>query len=158
MRGFSLIELLVVLGIIAVIFAVSMPSFLNYRREQALDFAADEIVSALLTARTNSMGQEGDSSWGVIFQNSSRDYHSLFRLEGSNKVVTNTIYLRPGVRFYNLDDDGELEEEETKEISFEKIVGAAIPPQNSSVRISLKDDLSRLKTVSINSNGLITKQ
>ena len=89
------------------------------------------------------MGQEGDSSWGVIFQNSSRDYHSLFRLEGSNKVVTNTVYLRPGVRFYNLDDDGELEEEETKEISFEKIVGAAIPTQNSSVRISFRSICSR---------------
>lgn len=54
-EGFTLLELIVILGIIGTILAIATPSFMEWRRNLQYKEAAGGIVSALRTARSNAI-------------------------------------------------------------------------------------------------------
>lgn len=56
-RGFSLVELLVVITIMAIVSAVGITGYVSYSRTQTLKSAADDVASLLLTARSNAVSQ-----------------------------------------------------------------------------------------------------
>lgn len=58
MRGFTLLELLVVLTIMATITAVAAPSFLSNNEEQRLIAASQEVINAVRFARSESIRKE----------------------------------------------------------------------------------------------------
>jgi type IV fimbrial biogenesis protein FimT len=74
-RGLTLVELLIVIGIIAILVAVSVPSFLDFRNRSALKSAANEVQNVVDSARfeaimrdrpvTVSFATSGDSVWCV---------------------------------------------------------------------------------------------
>ena len=53
--GFSLIELLIVISVMAILLAMATPSFIDWRRNLQYKEAAEGIVSALRTARNNAI-------------------------------------------------------------------------------------------------------
>ncbi len=66
--AFSLVEVLLVLGVIAAMSAFALPAYRAYQIRSDLDNAAQEIVQSLGRARTLSMAGKGDSVWGVLTQ------------------------------------------------------------------------------------------
>ena len=54
-RGFSLIELLIVIGIIGIIVATSIPSYVRYAEQTRLKAAAREVIGLLSLARQAAM-------------------------------------------------------------------------------------------------------
>lgn len=64
-KGFSMLELLIVIAMAAVVFAFSAPFALNLYRGQLVAETQSNIVSALLNARHNATLQKNDSAWGV---------------------------------------------------------------------------------------------
>jgi prepilin-type N-terminal cleavage/methylation domain-containing protein len=54
-RGFSLVELAVVVTIIGIMFAIGVPSYLNYRRTQELRGASSNIASQIRLARATAI-------------------------------------------------------------------------------------------------------
>src|SRR3989339_267369 len=65
MRGFTLIEVLLVIGIAAVVFTFSAPFALNFYRTQMVEDTSSNVIDALQRARHNSVLQKNDSAFGV---------------------------------------------------------------------------------------------
>lgn len=59
-HGFSLVELLVVMGIVAIISSIAVPSFLTYLQTTRLTNAAQNLYYALQTARTEAIKQNAN--------------------------------------------------------------------------------------------------
>jgi len=56
-RGFSLIEMLVVIGIIGIVAAIAIPNFASWRERQAVNSAANSLLSHMKQARAVAMAE-----------------------------------------------------------------------------------------------------
>jgi prepilin-type N-terminal cleavage/methylation domain-containing protein len=68
-RGFSLVEVLIAVGIMAVIAAVALPSFFQGHNQADLNGTSSQIVSTLRTAQSQAVSQVKGAAWGVHFSN-----------------------------------------------------------------------------------------
>jgi len=74
-RGFSLIELAVVVTIMGITFAIGVPSYLTYRRSQELKGAAQNIASQIRLARATAI-MTGRTQRFHLYENfNGYDYH-----------------------------------------------------------------------------------
>jgi prepilin-type N-terminal cleavage/methylation domain-containing protein len=64
-RGFSLVELLVVVGVIAIMAAVSLPMISGYLRHYKIRGGAQEVAAEIQSARGKAIGK--NVNWGVVF-------------------------------------------------------------------------------------------
>ena len=66
-NGFTLIEILIVVGILGLLIAGAVPGFQYFQRQRDLGSSADGIMSALRLARSKTLASQNDSPWGVYF-------------------------------------------------------------------------------------------
>ncbi len=85
--GFTMIEILLVVGIAAGVFALSAPYSLNFYRTQMLEDTVSNVVNALQRARHNAVLQKNDSNFGVYMDNSTHAY-TLFQGDSYTEKVT----------------------------------------------------------------------
>lgn len=64
-KGFSLIEVIMVIAIVAIIGSSFISISINFLTSNNLTNITDELVSALRTSQTNSIYGKGGSNWGV---------------------------------------------------------------------------------------------
>ncbi|PJA41746.1 hypothetical protein CO177_00785, partial [Candidatus Wolfebacteria bacterium CG_4_9_14_3_um_filter_37_9] len=69
-KAFTLIELLITIGIIAVVSTVAFLNLFSYRGNQDLDLTSREIAIILRNAQDRSISQESSSRYGIHFENS----------------------------------------------------------------------------------------
>jgi len=74
-RGFSLVELAVVVTIMGIMFAVGVPSYLTYRRSQELKGAAQNIASQIRLARATAIMTGRTQRFHLYFNFNGYDYH-----------------------------------------------------------------------------------
>lgn len=72
-RGFTLVELLVVMGIIAIMAAVSLPNITGYLRSSKIRTAQDQVFTAIQKARGRAITL--NTQWGVSFVMESRNVY-----------------------------------------------------------------------------------
>lgn len=119
-RGFTLIEILLVLSILGIIFSILLFTFFNLLNYRTLERDAIEVRAYLEEARMYTLGSKNDSSHGVYFDSESvtifrgdswsereeelRRYRfegltsvSLVGLGGENEVVFQRIFGEPSV-------------------------------------------------------------
>jgi Tfp pilus assembly protein FimT len=138
--GFSLVEILVIISIIAIFATISTTVYTSLRSKNSLEIATNDIVGAMRLAKTYSEQVNSDSKWGVyitseeltIFSGTSyasRDTNKdkLLKLPGSVSVSGMT------------------------EVVFEKSSGITNTTGNISV-----NGIDGVKNISINEKGTIT--
>ncbi len=151
MKAFTLIELLIVIGITAIISVVAFMNLFGYRGAQDLDLAVREIVMSLRNAQDRSISQESGNRFGVHFENpaGADDFYDLF---SGTTYATGTIIaksaLRPTVQFS--DPASGI----SKDVLFSPVSG--LPSVSTTIIISLKRDASVSKTIIVNTNGNIS--
>lgn len=66
-KGFSLVELLLALSIVAIVAVVGVTSLSNFNTEKALSLEAGKVVSLLVKARSLTLSAKGGDVYGVHF-------------------------------------------------------------------------------------------
>lgn len=64
-RGVTFLEITIAVGILGILLAVIMPSFLSFRRNSILNTETQEIVTIINKARLSAMSSKGDIKYGV---------------------------------------------------------------------------------------------
>src|SRR3989344_9266077 len=70
MKGFTLIEILVVITIAVILFAIVVSGFSGLRQSSDLTLAVDDSISFLQDARAKTLSSENNSVYGVHFETS----------------------------------------------------------------------------------------
>ena len=66
-RSFTLVELLVIIGILIILVAIATPNLRFFQRESDLANSAEEIINILRLAQNKTLASERDNQWGVFF-------------------------------------------------------------------------------------------
>jgi len=75
-RAFTLIEILLVVGILAILITITLPLSLDFYKSQQLDTNTQGIIQTLRRAQLKAMAIEDDSKFGVYLTN---DSYILFK-------------------------------------------------------------------------------
>ena len=67
-RGITTLEILIVLAVLAGMFAIVIPQFSKIRENQVLKNAVSEVISSLNKAQSQTLASLNSSSYGVHFQ------------------------------------------------------------------------------------------
>ena len=102
-RGFTLLEVLIVIAILGTIVAVTAGMYLNFSKDTELEAAAKDIIYDLKTTRSRAMTGDGDLKWGINFVNDTDDYYEIFSTptdyNSASMSVDTTKYLQNNITF-----------------------------------------------------------
>src|SRR3989344_4820059 len=103
-RGVSLVETLVVIGILAIMAALTFETYVSVDVNKALDTDAERIVAELSHARSLTIGSKNSTPWGVHIASTSV---TLFAgdtyVEGENGNVVSSLHPKVEVSSISLD-------------------------------------------------------
>jgi len=144
MRGFSIIELLVVISIFALIVGFAVVGFQNYARYQEFEYSATETAALIEQARVDSRSAIGNVSHGVFIQPSSITVFAGNVYDSMD--VTNQITTFNNVRFeHSLSDAGDV-------VIFSQLKG--LPSATGTISI-IDDSLPATTTLSVTLSGIV---
>jgi len=150
-KGFSLIEILVVLGILAILGLISVSFFVFLQKESRLSNVSEEIISVLKVAQSKTLSSQEDSQYGVYF-NTAVSPHQYILFKGSSYPSRDTafdeIHLVPDItEFFQINTGG------NNEIVFDRLTGSTENSGNISLRLA--EDVSQTKIIYITNSGAI---
>jgi prepilin-type N-terminal cleavage/methylation domain-containing protein len=149
--GFTLIESLVVIGVLTILVSMAVVAFYLFQKESDLNNSAEKIINIIRTAQNKTLASEGASQYGVYFEDTaSPQQYTLFKgnsFAARNASFDQTHKLSESIEIYGINLSG------GKEIVFERVTGATEQPGNVSLR--LKTDLTKNKTIYIEELGQV---
>lgn len=138
-RGFTILELLLVIASIAVIAGFSLPLWRNLQIKNDLDISVITIAQSLRRAQILSQAVDADIGWGLRVQSG-----SITLFQGNTYATRNT----------NFDETFTLQSTITpsglSEIDYVKFTG--LPGTTGTITLTTE---SNSKTITINSKGMI---
>jgi len=140
-RGFTLIEILVVIGIFAIIFSFSLFVSFDFYRSYALRTEKNAIISILQKARSQSLNNIDQAKHGVHFSANPLQY-VIFEGNAYNPIDTNNVIVNPS---YGVSVAGT-----PFDVQFEQLSGAS-----ADKTITVSDGIKSYD-VTINSEGRIS--
>lgn len=146
-QGFSLIEILLVMAVMAIITAFASGYYRDYVKNVEFDLVSKNIISDLKSTQSKAMAGEDDLKWGVRFINSINDYYEIFSTPTNYgdplRTTKMTNYLSGTIVFSNPIEGG------TTDVIFDKIRGTSV---NSAITIIFEGSSD---TITVNSLGNI---
>ncbi|MBU1164648.1 prepilin-type N-terminal cleavage/methylation domain-containing protein [Patescibacteria group bacterium] len=89
MRGFTLIELIIVVAIIMLLGALSVPFFQSFQVSSGLYTFTDEVSRIVRYAQVSAINGQNNDDWGVYFNESNKEY-TIYK--GSNYALRDTNF------------------------------------------------------------------
>jgi prepilin-type N-terminal cleavage/methylation domain-containing protein len=146
-NGFTLLELVLVMGILAVLTTVGFGYYRNFARSIELESTSATLTSDLKTAQAKSMSGTDNRKWGIHAVNGPSDYYELFSTPSNYAdplaSVSETTFLPGGITFASPGEGL------TRDIIFGKITGTATPASLSLMYESTTRDIT------VKSQGII---
>ena len=145
-QGFTLIEILISLAVVAIIVVVGVAALSNMNRSEALVFEADKIVSLLGAARADTLAAKTGAQYGVHFEERKA---VLFQGAAYNASAPNNrtqeLHREVKIRAMALSGGG-------SEVIFQKLTGKTA--QSGTVTLALISDAGTTKVVTIAGTGI----
>lgn len=148
-NGFSIIEIVLVLGISLLLIAVVVLPLVKNRQGRLLLQSTDDIVSVLNKARSNTLSSIGSEQYGVKIEN---DKAVLFtgatysQGSASNKIT----YLQNGVE---IESAMIVLNGSATSVVFDRLTGGT--DNYGTITLRLKSDTSKTKTITIEKTGTV---
>ena len=144
-RGFSLVEILVVVALIGIVATIATAGFPIFTKQNALDKGTAVIRSVLEEARSMSLNSNGFSEYGVHFESSRVvRFRGVIYSAGSSDNVPKNLGSYVMISAINLGG--------SSDVVFKKRSGEADP--FGTVELSRADDSSVKKIITIYRTGL----
>lgn len=148
-EGFSLIELLVVLGIIAVLMTLSVGIYFSLEQRNQLDIEAQKITSFLRLAQNQTQAAENFESHGIYFDSIAGTYtlfsgSSFDPMDPANEVIN----LEATLQFSDIQLVGG-----GADVIFSRISGNT--SQNGFIEVSEKNDASQNRIICVEASGSV---
>ncbi len=139
--GFTLTEILLVVSLIVILAAFTVPVYQSFQVKTDLDIAATTLAQSLRRAGLLSRGAKGDSSWGI------KTFPSNFILfKGANYSLRDPAFDEQS------DLPGSLSLSGLDEVVFSKLAGEPNQTGSFTVTASTGD----VKNISLNSKGAVS--
>lgn len=150
--GFSLIELLVVVGVIIILSVATFRNFFTRSAFGTLDSASKQVVATLREAASRSAAQEGATAWGVHLGNTTNTaaFYALFKTSYSSANTVGYYRLPDGVSY----STSSIALGSSIDVIFSQIYG--IPSATPSITLNLTRGTATSTTIIVNSTGLIS--
>ncbi|OGC74607.1 hypothetical protein A2547_03595 [candidate division WWE3 bacterium RIFOXYD2_FULL_43_10] len=170
-KGCTLVELMIVVGILAIVSGIMIPSFSTYTRNQTLKQAQENLKSDLRSAQNKALTGTGSDTlingnpvlyWAVLYSDAAGSNTTYsFYLTASNSCSVNatlqqTVTLPASISIvssgshcllFSLDDGSVFE----RNIS----TGLTVPIPDTTINLRHSSDTTTTKSISINKAGLI---
>lgn len=140
--GFTLIEVLIVIGVLAVLGTVGFLSLSGAKRNMALEKASQSMAAFLREAQQRAISQESGSDWCVHLDKGLRDSYKLHGGSCSGTPLESAA-LPSMIEMESAVDS----------ITFAKASG--LPVISSEIVLKLSNDPSVYKTILVNAQGTI---
>lgn len=137
-NGYTLLEVLLVIALIAIVAGFSAPLFRGFALSNQVDSAKSTFMSAIRSAKINAENGALDSDWGVYF-------------EGNRAILyVGDSYQTRNINYDLIYSSPEIQISGESEINFQKISG--LP--NSTFSISINGS-SGSRVISVNEKGIV---
>ncbi|KKR46443.1 MAG: hypothetical protein UT90_C0019G0005 [Parcubacteria group bacterium GW2011_GWA1_40_21] len=145
-RGFTAVEFLIALSILAILTAIIFTSMSAFRGGKALQIVSEDILSLLDEARGNTLSAKDSYAYGTHFEFSRI---VLFRGATYSSSDTNnkTVLIDGAVEISNISLAGG-----GQNALFQRLTGKT--SQSGTITIRLKSDNSKTKTITIEASGV----
>ena len=142
-KGFTLVEIIMVIGIIIIISAISVNVYFNMKEKQAILKDSDSIVSIIEKTRNMSLNRKNDSAYGVKFASSTVTVFAGSTYNSGNNISKYDLESNVKISTTSLSSHG-------TEVGFAKTSG--IPNATGTVVLSTS---AYTKTITISGTGII---
>lgn len=147
-KGFTALEILLVVSIVAIIAALTIFSFADLNKTQVLERSSSSVISILEEARSRTLSAEGDSNYGVQFRALENE---LILFKGSDfssgeVVKTTPLHSSVGISDIDLEDGSDY-------VVFNRLTGET--DQHGSITLSVTNDPDSFQEIFIFSTGLV---
>ncbi len=150
-QGFTLMELLLVIAIIAVLATVSVLNLNGRRAHTELDGTAKQIASILREAEGRAVSQDSGASWGVHFENAAAGgFFALYATSYAPNATRSYSRLPVSVRYA----PASIPVGNSVDVAFAQITG--LPSGAASVTVESIGGTSESMTVTVGANGLVS--
>ena len=153
MRGFTLLELILVVGILAILGTVGFNFYFNFQIDVKVDEEINRLQQVLRQIQQKAVSGEEGAKWGIRFVNNTADdqhYDVFWGDSFSAGTSTDIYYLPSGVIFTTPSTSSTLD------VIFNKRTGESA--SSSIVTIIIQAETSDVsKSVSITPKGLISR-
>ena len=147
-RGYTLVEILIVLALMVLFGSVAGVSLFGRRNETDLDVATKRIVTLLREAQSRAVSQNSDTGWGVHFENGNPAYVVLYSNSGH---ATTSYYVLPAMVVYATSS---LPSGNNREVDFNRPDGTV--PNPTSIVLNLLHSPDHSVTITIGAQGTIS--